>query len=240
MSFSLATLAQFYGWAEINYPDVLGQYLCATELTAIVVEGVDAIQELLRIKKHMRSQYSLSPYENLFHCSESNDDFLREYGVLQSIATMSSDNEKSKKYERTDNQVELIVYKFIGGEPIFLLFKRTEARGGFWQPITGNVEIGESFEQAALRELREETSIPKVIKLIETGFSYDFFDDGRIQHEKVFGAEISGDAEVSLSSEHTEYTWVSMEEANKLLKYPGNKQGLAKLHQLLKTKRNGG
>ncbi|MFH0999507.1 MAG: NUDIX domain-containing protein [Bacteroidota bacterium] len=240
VSFFLDTLAQFYGWAKINYPDVLGQYLCATELTAIVVEGIDAIQELLRIKKQMRSQYSSSPYENLFHCSESNNDFLREYGVLKLIATMSSDNKKSKRYERTDNQVELIVYKFIDEKPIFLLFKRTEARGGFWQPITGNVEIGESFEQAALRELREETGISKVIKLIKTGFSFDFFDDGRIQHEEVFGSEISDDAEINLSSEHSEYTLVTMEEANKLLKYPGNKQGLMRLYELLKTKKDGG
>lgn len=240
VNFSLETLAQFYGWTKINYPDVLGKYLCTTELIAIVVDGMDAIQELLRIKKQLRSQYSSSLYENLFHCSEGNDDFLREYSVLQTIATLSSEDEKVNGYERTDNQVELIVYKFINGRPIFLLLRRTEIRGGFWQPITGNVEIDESFADAALRELSEETGISKVIKLVNTGFSFDFFDNGRIQHEEVFGSEVLGNTEIILSSEHSEYTWAAMAEAYKLLKYPGNKKGLSRLYELLRAKSEGG
>ena len=237
--YCLDTLAQFYGWTKIDYPDVLKQYLCTTNLTAIVVEGSDAIQKLLQIKKQMRLQYSLSPYENLFHCSESNEDFLREYGVLQSITTMDNqhnNNTENIKPKRTDNQVELIVYKLIG-EPLFLLLKRTEARGGFWQPITGNVEVNESFKEAALRELKEETGISAVARLVETGCAFDFFDDGRIQHEEVFGAEIPESVEVQLSSEHSECSWVNFSDAMKLLKYPNNKKGLQRLCKLIEIKK---
>ncbi|GBC81930.1 Octanoyltransferase [bacterium HR10] len=41
----------------------------------------------------------------------------------------------------------------------YLLLKRVEHEGGFWQPVTGLVEPGESPIQAALREVREETGL---------------------------------------------------------------------------------
>ena len=39
----------------------------------------------------------------------------------------------------------------------YLLFQVNEKRGGFWQNITGSVEKNESFYEAALREINEET-----------------------------------------------------------------------------------
>jgi len=41
----------------------------------------------------------------------------------------------------------------------YLLLKRTERDGGFWQPVTGLIEPGESPADAALREVREETGV---------------------------------------------------------------------------------
>ncbi len=42
---------------------------------------------------------------------------------------------------------------------MYLLLKRTREEGGFWQPVTGFVEPGESPSQTALREVREETGV---------------------------------------------------------------------------------
>jgi lipoyl(octanoyl) transferase len=44
-------------------------------------------------------------------------------------------------------------------EGTYLLLKRTEREGGFWQPVTGFIEPGESPVHAALREVREETGL---------------------------------------------------------------------------------
>ena len=45
----------------------------------------------------------------------------------------------------------------VGEDGRVLLLRRTSARGGFWQPVTGRIEPGENPLDAAARELREET-----------------------------------------------------------------------------------
>lgn len=53
-----------------------------------------------------------------------------------------------------------------------LLLERTTERGGFWQPVTGRVEAGESPQQAAQRELREETGL--VAEVSSLGYEHVF------------------------------------------------------------------
>ena len=136
---------------------------------------------------------------------------------------------------KTNNQVEVFIFKNTPEKGIlFLLLKRIPKKGGFWQPITGNIQEGETFEKAAYREIQEETGISNVLRLIDTGYSFDFFDDNRWQHERVFGAETEERVPVALSHEHTEFKWVTKEEAlNEYLKWPGNKEGLRKLCEIL-------
>lgn len=82
--------------------------------------------------------------------------------------------------------------------------------------------------------MEEETNIKEYLEFTDTGYSFDFFNDNRNQHEKVFGIHIPKTAKIVLSSEHTEFQWVSKEDAlNRYLKYPGNKEGLRKLCEKL-------
>ena len=60
--------------------------------------------------------------------------------------------------------IQVLVYPFKQSEEKieFLLLKRTEERGGFWQGVTGHTERGEKTIDVAKRKLLEETSfIPK-------------------------------------------------------------------------------
>ena len=135
---------------------------------------------------------------------------------------------------RTNNQSEAIVFKKVNSSVFFLILKRSLKRGGFWQPITGGVEEGETFNEAVLREIGEEIGIVDIIKLIDMDYSFDFFEDGIEHYEKVFGAEVSPEQIITLSEEHTEFKWVDGQTAiDKFLKYPGNKEGFKRLIELL-------
>jgi len=107
--------------------------------------------------------------------------------------------------------------------------RRVPQRGGFWQPLTGGVEQGETFEEAIRREALEETGITEIIKVVDSNYHYEFTDEGRHHVEYIFGVEVPASTNVRLSHEHDDFRWVGKNEALQLLKWPGNKEGLQKL-----------
>jgi len=58
-------------------------------------------------------------------------------------------------------QVEVIIFRRNGSRIEYLLLKRLPERNGFWQPVTGGVEEGETRKEALCREVMEETGIKK-------------------------------------------------------------------------------
>lgn len=132
-------------------------------------------------------------------------------------------------------QAQVIVFKIVDEQPLFLLLKRQENRGGFWQAVTGGIEQGEAFLEAAKRELMEETGINQVIKWFEEVHFFEFEFNGGYGRSKeyVFGAQVDLSTEVILSDEHSEMKWCPLEEALGLLKYESNKEGFIKLSKML-------
>ncbi len=118
----------------------------------------------------------------------------------------------------------------------YLMLKRTEDRGGFWQGVTGHPEGKESTEKAAARELLEETGfIPSFI--MKTDFSYkiqvdeeyrEIYPEGTTElDEYVFVARIDQEDLPHIDDfEHTEWKWCSFEEAMNLLYWEDNKKAL--------------
>jgi len=131
-------------------------------------------------------------------------------------------------------QVEVLVFKIVGDKTLFLMLKRNKEKGGFWQPITGGVEEGESLTQAVNRELWEETGISEYLRVINDVyyFEFDTTEYGKLK-EYVFGIEVAPDINAKLSPEHTEMKWCTLEESIALLKYDDNKTGFKKLISLL-------
>jgi 8-oxo-dGTP pyrophosphatase MutT (NUDIX family) len=130
-------------------------------------------------------------------------------------------------------QVEAIVFRRRRGVIEYLLLKRLPERNGFWQPMTGGVEEGETRVEALHREIGEETGIRNLIRVIE-GLFYFEFSDPDLNQEYVYGVEVSPSETVVLDGrEHSEYRWCSFQEALQLLCWKENKEALRRLNGLL-------
>ena len=103
-----------------------------------------------------------------------------------------------------------------------LLLRRTPARGGFWQILTGRCEPGESPLQTAARELFEETGFaPQLRDLRDLGYTHAFALAGtaRFARETAFAVQAGG--EPWLSDEHDAFRWCTLAEALPLLPFEG-------------------
>ena len=112
-----------------------------------------------------------------------------------------------------------------------LVAKRIDNPKNFWQMPQGGVDEGEDFYHAALRELKEETSIisEKLIKEIENKFTYILPDHliGIIWKGKFKGQKqkwfvmrfIGNESEININTKHPEFLdwkWVDLEDLTKI------------------------
>lgn len=132
-------------------------------------------------------------------------------------------------------QVEAILFRRKNGRTKYLLLKRTPEREGFWQPVTGGVEEGETRIDALKREVTEETGIKGILGIIE-GIHYFEFSDPYLNKEYVYGVEVSADEKVVIDEkEHSEFRWCSLQETLRLMKWKENKEALKKLNGILRA-----
>jgi len=133
-------------------------------------------------------------------------------------------------------KIEVIIFRFVNDSYEYLLLKRIPAKGGFWQPVSGGLEGQEKLSDAVTREVKEETGITKIKRIIEGVYEFNL-EEALDLKEYVFGAEIDPKARIvfdkNIYQEHDDHRWCLFEEAIKLLKWPGNKEGLRKLHKIL-------
>ncbi len=117
----------------------------------------------------------------------------------------------------------------VGADGRVLLLRRSAARGGFWQQVTGRVEPGESPEHAARRELREETGADVPVEPL--GYRHSFALDPSLNRvregklvlveETAFAARLPEGFAPRISEEHAEHAWASADEAVSRLRFPG-------------------
>jgi 8-oxo-dGTP pyrophosphatase MutT (NUDIX family) len=115
------------------------------------------------------------------------------------------------------------------GQILFLALKRSSGNPiypGLWQAVTGTIETGETAIECALREVEEETGLkPKEIWTIP--FVGTFFDpyQNSVNAIPVFGVLVDYQEEIRISSEHTEFAWLSLEEFIERVPLPSHKLG---------------
>lgn len=126
----------------------------------------------------------------------------------------------------------------------FLLLRRLESHGGFWQSVTGSLEGAETHIEAAVREVREETGINAALEhLIDLQLVSTFeiapqwrakYAPGITHNEEVcFALRIDKqDARID-PNEHDSWIWVDSSGAFEMLYWESSKRALASLVKML-------
>jgi len=127
-------------------------------------------------------------------------------------------------YKELPIKIELIVFTKHAGKTEYLVLKRTEKEGGFWQPVTGTLEIDESIKECLARELREETGIDSIVKVTDEVYRFSWEKNNYTVVELVYGVEITLEKIALNPNEHSEYKWCDFDEAVKLLGRENNRK----------------
>ena len=132
---------------------------------------------------------------------------------------------------RTTHEAMLVVYR---PGPEFLVLLRTEA---YWHLVSGGIEEGEQPDEAALRELEEETGLatPEGFRPIPLELGYRRPDETWITVHP-FAAGAPRGWEPVLNEEHVEYVWRSGDAAAELLAYPEPRAALLHVARELATR----
>jgi len=124
--------------------------------------------------------------------------------------------------------MSLFILRLCGDAFEVLLMRRAGSTlTGEWCQVAGGIEHGESAWQAALREAEEETGLA-----LETLYSADlceqFYEPARdaITLTPVFVAYAPSDCLVRLNDEHSEFRWLTFDEASALLPFSGQRATL--------------
>jgi dihydroneopterin triphosphate diphosphatase len=130
------------------------------------------------------------------------------------------------------DMVQCHVVRPAGNSWEFLQLQRApgDYMSGTWQVVHGTSEGNETAWQAALRELREETSLIPVefykLDLVDT-----FYIAGidTMYHCPVFCAIVSPDAAVRLNEEHTDFRWIERSCIDRQFMWPSDRRAVIEI-----------
>jgi len=117
-----------------------------------------------------------------------------------------------------------------------MLYLILHYKSGHWDFPKGKLEPGETKEQAAHRELFEETDLKAtIIPGFQESLVYAFRERGKhIQKTVTFFVGQTHEQAIKLSREHQGYLWLPYEDACKKLTYINAQDVLTKAHNFLK------
>jgi 8-oxo-dGTP pyrophosphatase MutT (NUDIX family) len=133
--------------------------------------------------------------------------------------------------------VEVYVIRHNGGDWRVLALQRAAdtKRPGSWETVYGKIDPGERPEDAAARELTEETGLDPSALYNVTVNSFYLHAKRTVQMCIVFAAFVADDAAVELGEEHQRFDWLSVDEACDRYTWPREAHSLRDARRLLAT-----
>ncbi|STP30514.1 dihydroneopterin triphosphate pyrophosphatase [Enterococcus durans] len=116
--------------------------------------------------------------------------------------------------------IECWIYNRI--EKQFLLLLVSNSAVTFWQPITGGIKRNESSENAAIREIYEETGIIVEHNCIFSIGKYSVAINADLVIDKQLYSMVTTEKYVKISKEHADYRWGKAENIPDNLKWKNN------------------
>lgn len=131
--------------------------------------------------------------------------------------------------------VEAHVFRKVENNIEFLLIKRAdddELFPGLWQMVTGSINEDEKAYETAIREIKEETGLT-ILKLWVAPNVNSFYNQTKdvMSMIPVFAALVDVNSKIVLSNEHSDYKWVDINEAKKMLAWNGQRKSVDTIHQ---------
>jgi dATP pyrophosphohydrolase len=139
--------------------------------------------------------------------------------------------------------VQIVIFTETDGGREYLLLRRVESHGGFWQSVTGSLEAEETHLDAAVREAYEETGYrPVASELIELGLVNHFeiapqwrskYAPGVTHNEEVcFALEVAKQDVVIDPVEHDAFAWVDYDRALTMIYWESTRRAFAAVADL--------
>jgi dATP pyrophosphohydrolase len=133
--------------------------------------------------------------------------------------------------------IDVYPYRINGKNVEFLILKRSSKKiyANQWRMVGGKVVEGETYWQAAIRELKEEISEkPSSFWTVPSVNSFYEHKSDTIHQIPAFAAKIEWtDERIELDDEHTGYLWVKADQINEYIHWPEQKRLIRLINDIL-------
>ncbi|MDO0936612.1 NUDIX domain-containing protein [Streptomyces sp. DG2A-72] len=142
---------------------------------------------------------------------------------------------------RAPFQVLVVPFRRVGDQVEFAVLRRADM--SVWQAVAGGGEVGESPEEAAAREAREELGFDGPVPLYPLQSTASIparliAERGNwpvgtyVVREHSFATDLT-DVKIKISHEHTDIQWLDYQAAHDVLRFDSNRTALGELHERL-------